>query len=149
MDLSYYLLKVRNIENSQYLPSQTRLKLIESLKMTGMGSELQGIPFYFQKVASSKKLINMIFAELENTGVYRSGKTVTFDAPRSDSEALSSGTGSRRNKVVTAKWAYEATREGELSFEKGARVQIIDDSGDWWEGVLKGESGLVPRTHFR
>jgi len=147
MDLSYYLLTVRNIEEERYPPNPVRLKLIEGLKATGMGHELQGIPFYFKRVKSTKKLIDLIFAELENTAVESPNTNVTFEPPSTDAGAQSQG--SRRNKVVVAKWAYDATRDGELSFEKGDRVTIIDDSGDWWTAVAKGERGLVPRTHFR
>ena len=152
MDLSYYLLTQHEIESEAYPPNPNREKLIKSLQATGMGHELRGIPFFFRRVQQTRKLINLIFGQLEMSGVHSTQKIVTFGAPRSDGEHSKKTAirqASRRNNHAVAKYDYDAQNDGELSFSKGQRVQILDQSGDWWVGVIDGTQGLVPSTHFR
>ena len=152
MDLSYYLLTQHEIESEAYPPNPNREKLIKSLQATGMGHELRGIPFFFRRVQQTRKLINLIFGQLEMSGVPPSQKCVTFEAPRVDgqhSKKSAMRQASRRNNHAVAKYDYDAQNDGELSFSKGQRVQILDQSGDWWVGVINGTQGLVPSTHFR
>ena len=151
MDLSYYLLTQHEIESEAYPPNPNREKLIQSLQATGMGHELRGIPFFFRRVQQTRKLINLIFGQLEMSGVHSDQKVVSFAAPKTDGEhskKTSIRQASRRNNQAVAKYDYDAQNDGELSFSKGQRVQILDQTGDWWVGLIDGTQGLVPSTHF-
>jgi signal transducing adaptor molecule len=40
---------------------------------------------------------------------------------------------------------FEATEAGELSFEKGDIIKVVDRNyKDWWRGQLKGRTGIFP-----
>ncbi|XP_050672649.1 tyrosine-protein kinase Btk29A isoform X1 [Leptidea sinapis] len=48
----------------------------------------------------------------------------------------------KRNKVVVALYPFKAIESGDLSLEKGAEYEVIDDSQEhWWK--VKDENGLV------
>ena len=111
-------------------------------------SVLMIIRFFFAAGGFRK----VIFGQLEMSGVHPSQKCVTFEAPRVDgqhSKKSAMRQASRRSNHAVAKYDYDAQNDGELSFSKGQRVQILDQSGDWWVGVINGTQGLVPSTHFR
>jgi len=51
-----------------------------------------------------------------------------------------------RQRTLTALYAYEATEDGELTFDEGAQILVLleNDSG-WWRGRLpNGQEGLFP-----
>ncbi|CAH0384472.1 unnamed protein product [Bemisia tabaci] len=54
---------------------------------------------------------------------------------------------SSRGRVVVAVYSYQAREDADLSFVKGDRMEILDDSEpDWWRVRLfrTGEEGLIP-----
>lgn len=54
------------------------------------------------------------------------------------------------NKIVIALYNYYAKDEGDLSFLKGDRLQIIDDSDpDWWlaKHLTTNQKGYIPMNY--
>jgi len=48
-------------------------------------------------------------------------------------------------QYVVALFDYQGTDEAELSMKKGDRIKVIKkDDGGWWQGELKGKTGLFP-----
>lgn len=46
---------------------------------------------------------------------------------------------------VRALYTFEPTEPGELSFEKGDIIKVVDRGyQDWWRGQLKGRTGIFP-----
>ena len=46
---------------------------------------------------------------------------------------------------VRALHHFEPTELGELAFEKGDIIKVVDRSfKDWWRGQLKGKTGIFP-----
>ena len=46
---------------------------------------------------------------------------------------------------VRALHAFEPTEPGELAFEKGEIIRVVDRGyKDWWRGQLKGRTGIFP-----
>lgn len=46
---------------------------------------------------------------------------------------------------VRALHTFEATEQGELAFEKGDIIKVVDRTyQDWWRGQLRGRSGIFP-----
>lgn len=53
----------------------------------------------------------------------------------------------QRGKIVIALHNYQAHDVNDVSFRKGDRMEIIDDSdGDWWTvlHLTSGDKGLIP-----
>ncbi|RXK37065.1 hypothetical protein M231_05653 [Tremella mesenterica] len=53
-------------------------------------------------------------------------------------------------KYATAIFDFEAQAEGDLSFNAGDRIEIIertDNADDWWTGKLNGRTGIFPGTY--
>jgi len=53
-------------------------------------------------------------------------------------------------KYCTALFDFEAQAEGDLSFNAGDRIEIIeqtDSADDWWTGRLDGRTGIFPGTY--
>ena len=45
---------------------------------------------------------------------------------------------------------YEAAEDGELSMKEGDLITCVDQLDDvWWEGTLRGERGLFPKTYVQ
>jgi hypothetical protein len=54
------------------------------------------------------------------------------------------------NKIVIALYNYFANDEGDLSFRKGDRLQIVDDSDpDWWlaKHLTSSQKGYIPMNY--
>lgn len=54
------------------------------------------------------------------------------------------------NKIVIALYNYFANDEGDLSFRKGDRLQIMDDSDpDWWlaKHLTSNQKGYIPMNY--
>ena len=54
------------------------------------------------------------------------------------------------NKIVIALYNYFANDEGDLSFRKGERLQIIDDTDpDWWlaKHLTSNQKGYIPMNY--
>jgi len=48
-------------------------------------------------------------------------------------------------RFCTAKWGFASEKEGELSFAKGAVIEILEKRPDsWWKGRLEGLVGNFP-----
>lgn len=50
---------------------------------------------------------------------------------------------------VTALYDYTAQAEGDLTFKKDDRIELVDrtaDENDWWTGRLNGVTGVFPGT---
>lgn len=54
------------------------------------------------------------------------------------------------NKIVIALYNYRPNDDGDLSFRKGDRLQILDDRDiDWWlaKHLASGQQGYVPKNY--
>lgn len=51
--------------------------------------------------------------------------------------------------LCTLKYSYVAEQDGDLSFEKGDMIKILDQrfSDDWWKGELGGCVGIFPKNY--
>jgi amphiphysin len=48
---------------------------------------------------------------------------------------------------VVALYDYQAQADGDLSFRKDDKIQLVDrtlDQNDWWTGKLNGQTGIFP-----
>lgn len=46
---------------------------------------------------------------------------------------------------VRALHTFEATEPGELAFERGEIIRVVDRAyKDWWRGQLRGRTGIFP-----
>lgn len=57
---------------------------------------------------------------------------------------------SSHSKVVIALYTYNAKDDGDLSFRKGERLQILDDSDpDWWlaKHMANNQKGYIPMNY--
>lgn len=64
--------------------------------------------------------------------------------------ASSSVSSKHSNKIVIALYNYFANDEGDLSFRKGDRLQIIDDTDpDWWlaKHLASNQKGYIPMNY--
>ncbi|KAF7727753.1 hypothetical protein EC973_007212 [Apophysomyces ossiformis] len=55
-----------------------------------------------------------------------------------------------RVQYVVALYDYDAQAEGDLSFRKGDRIEVLErtaDVNDWWTGRLHGVSGIFPGNY--
>ncbi|XP_023374194.1 SH3 domain-containing YSC84-like protein 1 [Otolemur garnettii] len=51
---------------------------------------------------------------------------------------------------VTALYSFEAQQPGDLNFQAGDRIIVIsktDSHFDWWEGKLRGQTGIFPANY--
>ncbi len=71
-----------------------------------------------------------------------SSATVTSPSP---SSVRSSQDGIPIVTRVRAMHTFEPTEPGELAFEKGDIIKVVDRNyKDWWRGQLKGRTGIFP-----
>ncbi|XP_033923039.1 tyrosine-protein kinase HCK [Melopsittacus undulatus] len=51
--------------------------------------------------------------------------------------------------VVLALYGYEAMHTGDLSFQKGERMKVLEESGEWWRArsLLTGHEGFIPSNY--
>lgn len=72
-------------------------------------------------------------------------------AQSSSSAAASVSNSSKHlNKIVIALYNYFANDEGDLSFRKGDRLQIVDDTDpDWWlaKHLTTNQKGYIPMNY--
>ncbi|KAF9359930.1 hypothetical protein BGX26_010975 [Mortierella sp. AD094] len=55
-------------------------------------------------------------------------------------------------KMVVALYDYDAQQEGDLSFRKDDRIELIERTADvngWWSGSLNGHQGLFPGNYVQ
>ncbi|XP_030888996.1 SH3 domain-containing YSC84-like protein 1 [Leptonychotes weddellii] len=51
---------------------------------------------------------------------------------------------------VTALYSFEGQQPGDLNFHAGDRITVIsqtDSHFDWWEGKLRGQTGIFPANY--
>nr|XP_011766999.1 SH3 domain-containing YSC84-like protein 1 isoform X5 [Macaca nemestrina] len=65
---------------------------------------------------------------------------------------LKSGSQSNLNPPieVTALYSFEGQQPGDLNFQAGDRITVIsktDSHFDWWEGKLRGQTGIFPANY--
>lgn len=53
------------------------------------------------------------------------------------------------SKVVVALYDFQATGPDELSFRAGDHIQILEQSGPWWKGMLNGKVGMIPSNYVQ
>lgn len=52
-----------------------------------------------------------------------------------------------RAKYVLALYDYDAQAEGDLTFKKDDKIELVnrtEDANDWWTGRLRGAIGVFP-----
>ncbi|NWT87480.1 HCK kinase, partial [Lanius ludovicianus] len=56
---------------------------------------------------------------------------------------------SLENSVVLALYDYEAMNAGDLSFQKGERMEVLEKSGEWWQArsLVTGCEGFIPSNY--
>ncbi|XP_030358937.1 tyrosine-protein kinase HCK isoform X1 [Strigops habroptila] len=60
--------------------------------------------------------------------------------------SLAAGSG---DTVVLALYDYEAMHAGDLSFQKGERLKVLEESGEWWraQSLVTGHEGFIPSNY--
>ncbi|NWT04075.1 HCK kinase, partial [Mionectes macconnelli] len=53
------------------------------------------------------------------------------------------------DNVVLALYDYEAMNAGDLSFQKGERLKVLEESGAWWQArsLVTGHEGFIPSNY--
>lgn len=52
------------------------------------------------------------------------------------------------SRLVRAKYAFKASNNDELSFNKGDTITLTQPiDGGWWEGTLNGKTGWFPSNY--
>ncbi|NWU77751.1 HCK kinase, partial [Onychorhynchus coronatus] len=64
--------------------------------------------------------------------------------PTATNKRVSSG-----DSVVLALYDYEAMNTGDLSFQKGERLKVLEESGAWWQArsLVTGREGFIPSNY--
>ncbi|CAO3686284.1 unnamed protein product [Rhizopus microsporus] len=55
-------------------------------------------------------------------------------------------------KYVVALYDYDALAEGDLSFRKDDKIELVNrtqDANDWWTGKLRGQTGVFPGNYVQ
>lgn len=52
-------------------------------------------------------------------------------------------------RIVVALYDFNASNPDELSFRAGDRIEIIEQNGPWWKGVLNGKVGMIPSNYVQ
>lgn len=109
-------------------------------------------PTRADRIRSDEKLRNG-----EGRGVAGDGKKNGFrqqlSVSHSPSHTPAPASGAGRNlkgRVVIALYTYQGSEFGDMSFNKGDHMEIIDDTDpDWWvaRNQNTGETGHIPRNY--
>ncbi|XP_037258946.1 tyrosine-protein kinase HCK isoform X2 [Falco biarmicus] len=53
------------------------------------------------------------------------------------------------DSMVLALYDYEATHTGDLSFQKGEQLMVLEESGEWWRArsLVTGNEGFIPSNY--
>ncbi|XP_055578598.1 tyrosine-protein kinase HCK isoform X2 [Falco cherrug] len=53
------------------------------------------------------------------------------------------------DSMVLALYDYEATHTGDLSFQKGEQLMVLEESGEWWRArsLVTGHEGFIPSNY--
>ncbi|KAI2516081.1 LCK proto-oncogene, Src family tyrosine kinase, partial [Homo sapiens] len=51
-----------------------------------------------------------------------------------------------QDNLVIALHSYEPSHDGDLGFEKGEQLRILEQSGEWWkaQSLTTGQEGFIP-----
>ncbi|NWR56896.1 HCK kinase, partial [Bucorvus abyssinicus] len=60
--------------------------------------------------------------------------------------SLTTGSG---DSMVLALYDYEAMHDGDLSFQKGEQLKVLEESGEWWQArsLVTGCEGFIPSNY--
>eukprot|EP00033_Pygsuia_biforma_P000763 GCRY01000891.1.p1 GENE.GCRY01000891.1~~GCRY01000891.1.p1 ORF type:complete len:377 (+),score=119.63 GCRY01000891.1:299-1429(+) len=50
-------------------------------------------------------------------------------------------------EIAIAKHAFQAKKDGQISFPKGAEIVVVDKKKSWWRGRYNGEEGTFPYNY--
>ncbi|KAF9189273.1 hypothetical protein BGZ51_009720 [Haplosporangium sp. Z 767] len=81
------------------------------------------------------------------SAAYQAGKTAVAKKPPPPPVPKRLGV-----KMVVALYDYDAQQEGDLSFKKDDRIEIVERTGsteDWWTGKLNGRQGVFPGNYVQ
>uniref|UniRef100_A0A8B9T6B4 Tyrosine-protein kinase n=1 Tax=Anas platyrhynchos TaxID=8839 RepID=A0A8B9T6B4_ANAPL len=61
-------------------------------------------------------------------------------------EATSPPCSPLQDKLVVALYDYEPTHDGDLGLQKGEKLRVLEESGEWWraQSLTTGQEGLIP-----
>ncbi|KAF9431759.1 hypothetical protein BGZ76_011735 [Entomortierella beljakovae] len=82
------------------------------------------------------------------TAAYQAGKTTMAKKPPPPPVPRRLGGA----KMVVALYDYDAQQDGDLSFKKDDRIEIVErtnSSDDWWTGKLNGRQGVFPGNYVQ
>ncbi|KAG2461549.1 tyrosine-protein kinase HCK isoform X2 [Polypterus senegalus] len=53
------------------------------------------------------------------------------------------------DNVVIAIYDYEGIHEGDLSFKKGEKLKVLEETGEWWraKSIASGKEGYIPSNY--
>uniref|UniRef100_A0A7M4FVL6 Tyrosine-protein kinase n=1 Tax=Crocodylus porosus TaxID=8502 RepID=A0A7M4FVL6_CROPO len=60
-----------------------------------------------------------------------------------------SGPAGSEDCLVLALYDYEAMHSGDLSFQKGERMKVLEEAGEWWKAksLTTGKEGYIPNNY--
>jgi len=103
-----------------------------------------------RSAAGREGLVPATHVVIDDSSAY--GGQSTLPAQKDVSRGMPAPTASAaQGRPATAKFAYQAAGDDELSFAKGDKITILRDAEDegWYEGRNdRGQEGLVPATHI-
>ncbi|OXB66362.1 hypothetical protein ASZ78_011896, partial [Callipepla squamata] len=61
-------------------------------------------------------------------------------------EAMSPPCSPLQDKLVVALYDYEPTHDGDLGLQKGEKLRVLEENGEWWkaQSLTTGQEGLIP-----
>nr|XP_027201921.1 tyrosine-protein kinase Src64B-like [Dermatophagoides pteronyssinus] len=103
-------------------------------------------------IQTSSQNINNKSSTSTNHDVVNNSKAQSSTAAGAGASAGASVSNSSKhlNKIVIALYNYFASDEGDLSFRKGDRLQIVDDTDpDWWlaKHLTTNQKGYIPMNY--
>ena len=56
----------------------------------------------------------------------------------------------KNKNIVTAQYNFESQELGELRFQKGELIEILENNdANWWSGSCRGETGIFPASYVK
>ncbi|XP_064420682.1 tyrosine-protein kinase HCK [Latimeria chalumnae] len=107
-----------------------------------------------KKMGCVKSKDSMDGKSMKNDSVRNSHQALYVKDPTSGSKPRnsvnnSSHTDGSGDTIVVAMYDYDAVHEGDLRFQKGDQIVILEESGEWWRGrsLVTGEEGYIPSNY--
>ena len=105
-------------------------------------------PVYGGYVPAANPTVSASSDPIPSPATTQTPSTVSYTAPSPAPSNKSSTTNDDSVQLVTrvrALHTFEPTEAGELGFEKGDIIKVVDRGyKDWWRGQLKGRTGIFP-----